>query len=961
MADQILDSQVVNLAKAIRETETRGQRDPYKARGKSGEFGAYQYTPDTWAKDVKQFTGKDVPLEQSDKLLQNEVAYKKLKSLKDKGYNVGQIASIWNSGVPEWEGKTGVNSKGVKYDVPQYVNAVAMAYQRLKAGQTPNYENTASTVVAEDQPKKEGLLKSIFRGITAPVVTLAARPVQLAKALGGATPEEQAINLPFYGRIEAPTTKKDIVKDIGRGLETVSLGVGGGIPKGAGVMSKTAAAIARPGFRKVATEAATQAAGKTMGALIKEGAQVGLKGGAMFGAGAGLEEEATPTAAIEGAITGGIGGVALGAALPAAVGAVSKTASAIGRTRSQRVAQAVDDLEQKYLDIERGWVQTRKASEKAANVTRMKNETGTLGRRPERVLAESGIIPEHTGDTFTTKTQAAQLRSEVQPLFRANRDALREAQLSTAPVGIDEWEGRALRRARSEQNIASGTADDLEAGIRKQMAGYRKNYGNEIKLEQLDDIKSARWQRTGFSLTREDKLASDIDYIIGKSAQETIESTAAKAGATDVAQLNREIGDILEAAKFLENLDGRKVLYGRMGTHMLRLAGAIVGSKGGPLGSIAGVMGGDVLAGILRDVSIASPLKRLILRDLQRTNPDAYIRTLNWLKKQGLDRETRLLIEPPKNGGIGPNQGRPVPVFPKPKNPTDYVGSETVILPESHSQGNLPSRTREYNAQTTTAMSKPSINPSISQRASVNQTVDNLAAGMKLKGAETAYNEFKATGSVVIGEKPGMRLVLKDEGDYVKLGLDTGSLTSTDAVLPERTFATAEEAFVALKPLYQKALTSAEKKPSVFGVKNTSKTYETAKDWLYDWQNPEMLEKKLKMPSRDVIDYLSQFKPRKPIVLYRGVRDNQTLSNMGLESWTHKKSVAMNFAEGGEVVKRVVQPEEIIFDTMSMPVKLRKEFISGVDSGMTEQEVIVRKSQKSNFGSKGKKTNFGKS
>jgi len=141
-----LDPQVVNLAKAIRETETRGQKDPYTARGASGEFGAYQYTKPTWEADSQAFLGKVVPLEQADKLTQNEVAYKKLKSLKDQGYNPAQIASIWNSGKPEWEGNKGVNKHGVKYDVPQYVDSVTKSYQALKQGQQPTIQPVASTV-----------------------------------------------------------------------------------------------------------------------------------------------------------------------------------------------------------------------------------------------------------------------------------------------------------------------------------------------------------------------------------------------------------------------------------------------------------------------------------------------------------------------------------------------------------------------------------------------------------------------------------------------------------------------------------------------------------------------------------------------------------------------------------------------------------------------------------------------
>lgn len=155
-APEALDQDIVNLAKAIRSVETRGQKDPYTAKGGSGEFGAYQYTEDTWNADVKALTGKAVPLTQADKILQNEVAYKKLESLKKQGYNPGQIASIWNSGGPEWEGKVGVNKYGIKYDVPKYVDAVATAYQGFKAGsQNPLIKTSPSTVGEEERVTPE--------------------------------------------------------------------------------------------------------------------------------------------------------------------------------------------------------------------------------------------------------------------------------------------------------------------------------------------------------------------------------------------------------------------------------------------------------------------------------------------------------------------------------------------------------------------------------------------------------------------------------------------------------------------------------------------------------------------------------------------------------------------------------------------------------------------------------------
>ena len=58
---QQLDQDAVNLAKAIRQTESGGN---FNARGKSGEFGAYQFTEPTWNAYASKY-GINVPLEKA--------------------------------------------------------------------------------------------------------------------------------------------------------------------------------------------------------------------------------------------------------------------------------------------------------------------------------------------------------------------------------------------------------------------------------------------------------------------------------------------------------------------------------------------------------------------------------------------------------------------------------------------------------------------------------------------------------------------------------------------------------------------------------------------------------------------------------------------------------------------------------------------------------------------------------
>lgn len=159
-------------------------------------------------------------------------------------------------------------------------------------------------------PQKQGsFVGDVVRGATKPLVTLATRPYQLAKAIGGATPEEQAVDLPFYGKIETSQSGKDVVKDIGRGLETVSLGLGGGAARAVG--------------QNVVKQTVKQA--------IKTGAIEGLKTGATFGAGEAIEDTGELASGLKGAIVGGATGLATGGLLSGVGAGVVKAGQGVAQ------------------------------------------------------------------------------------------------------------------------------------------------------------------------------------------------------------------------------------------------------------------------------------------------------------------------------------------------------------------------------------------------------------------------------------------------------------------------------------------------------------------------------------------------------------------------------------------------------------------------------------------------------
>lgn len=137
---ETLDPQLVNLTKAFRQVESQSN---FQAKGKSGEYGAYQFTKPTWDTASKKF-GVNVPLEQATPEQQTEVAYKQLESWKKMhpDWNIGNYASAWNagSGKPDAykENNVGTNKYGVSYDTPTYAKNVATAYQDIKNQSQPN-------------------------------------------------------------------------------------------------------------------------------------------------------------------------------------------------------------------------------------------------------------------------------------------------------------------------------------------------------------------------------------------------------------------------------------------------------------------------------------------------------------------------------------------------------------------------------------------------------------------------------------------------------------------------------------------------------------------------------------------------------------------------------------------------------------------------------------------------------
>lgn len=303
------DKQALNLAHAIALAESGSSGKPnYNAVGDNGlSVGAYQwYSKDGgishFKSDAKSFglNPEDFSPENQDK-----VAYTKIKTWKDKGYQPAEIASMWNSGSPNnYENHSGtnvINGKAIHYDTPAYVKRVQKYYEQLS--KEPEFDATpfsspnpgeidlsgaeAKTLKDKSDSKKPGILKSLIQGVTNPFARAGVELYNVGSGVNkvlqgdvkGANAElDKSRDLGYLGKVNPTLTNskkpgfKQAIDVAGQGIElgTDFAGVGAG--------------------EKVIKNAGEQGVKQ----LIKQGAKEGALLGGTQGFGHSLSENTAP-------------------------------------------------------------------------------------------------------------------------------------------------------------------------------------------------------------------------------------------------------------------------------------------------------------------------------------------------------------------------------------------------------------------------------------------------------------------------------------------------------------------------------------------------------------------------------------------------------------------------------------------------------------------------------------------
>lgn len=266
---------------------------------------------------------------------------------------------------------------------------------------------------------------------------------------------------------------------------------------------------------------------------------------------------------------------------------------------------------------------------------------------------------------FDTWNTAQKLRAEAAPEAQALSSLLENQSARISETSIISQMKDSVKKVATGQE-RQGVQDFIDREVPTLVDQFSKNSyegpdgDRMVSVANWNDIKQALWDRSPFKPTasRADNLKSSVDYAMGKVIKGNIEKAVPDA---DVQQLNSELGDYYHSIETLENLHGGPAPKGRLGLDFARLAGTVVGSPGGIIGSVAGYMSAEKVAQFLMSPELTTSLKREALTQLKTARPTVASQVADILKKQASEQATRLKLPASNVIYAGPGKGVTTP------------------------------------------------------------------------------------------------------------------------------------------------------------------------------------------------------------------------------------------------------------------------------------------------------------
>jgi hypothetical protein len=558
----------------------------FEAKGKSGEYGAYQFEPATWDSESQSVLGSKVPLDQATPEQQTQVAYTKIKQLKDQGMNVGQIASVWNAGNPDAykNNNVGTNAEGVAYDTPAYAQKVAQTYQTIKNGGQVTPEVSGTPNVPDDTSSMPTWEKILF-------------------GVGGAALGAGAIAL---GQPEALP-------------EAAALGeeAAGGTSGAAGILSKVGGAIKNAVTSKVGNLAEGVGLGSIPGII---GDITGNKANAQNAAG---EEAATENA-----------------------GATEANATKQSEEANAENENEINDEQESQQALQNTKAASQAYNAQLATTSSgtklMQTPQGQLGIQS---LATNGIVPNQNQEGKFETLQNQQELSKLSSDLNNKEQDLHSASGDTG--NLEDVRSEAKQAVRQDNRIPSTDWESADKIIDERMDSYRQRMGENPTLGRggIGQIRRDGYKSFDHNASSATNAAG---RALGRAANKhMLDKSSAK---ELIGGIHKEKEKLIAANKVLKHLDGKKALnkhgFIQKALHGTgKYAALYIGDRlGGPIGAVIGDMvGKNIIKAADKRYGksvFEKPAVRKALEMVNSKDPAIHKKIEKQLKKYGVKMET---------------------------------------------------------------------------------------------------------------------------------------------------------------------------------------------------------------------------------------------------------------------------------------------------------------------------------
>jgi hypothetical protein len=197
------------------------------------------------------------------------------------------------------------------------------------------------------------------------------------------------------------------------------------------------------------------------------------------------------------------------------------------------------------------------------------------------------------------------------------------------------------------KQITPGQKAKIRAQIEKEFNSITDKYGQDISYETLQELKKAYWNQTNFSKRDvEGSMENAKNYIIGSAARNQIERGMVKGGFEDGAQLNRDIGDIYNAADFLDAIDGKRLPTPEWANSLPFAVAAGAIPIAGPAGAVGGWWAGRQVVNVVRSNTVAPWTTRALFEYYKAADPESYLALLKQMDEMDIEDAQKLLPAP---------------------------------------------------------------------------------------------------------------------------------------------------------------------------------------------------------------------------------------------------------------------------------------------------------------------------